>query len=174
MISGVFTLTKKLSKEQQELFDEFKVQFLNDNGIDWYEYQRKFKSDTWKIVVNESGKIDSFSKDCSSVFPLNLRVIEVNDLPANVRVNEPWFVNLETLTVFRDEKLLAAVIKQKLIDEASLLMLPLLQAEDDGDLTGDEADKIKSLRQYRIDLRRLDISKAPDIDWPCKPAIIDQ
>ncbi|XGI81203.1 tail fiber assembly protein [Enterobacter hormaechei] len=174
MISSVFKMTKDLCPEQRELSEKFKVLFLNDEaGMDWYEYQKKFKDDTWKIAVDKTGRIDSYSKDCSSIFPLNLIVVEVNELPEYIDVKEPWFVNLETLFVYRDEKSLAEITKKNRIDDVSLAMLPLIQAEEDNDLTEDESEKLKAYRQYRTELRRLDISNAPNIQWPSIPPFVD-
>ncbi|MGY9919558.1 tail fiber assembly protein, partial [Citrobacter freundii] len=36
----------------------------------------------------------------------------------------------------------------------------------DGDITGDELTELATLREVRTKLRRLDLSTAPDIDWP--------
>ncbi|EPC3501326.1 MULTISPECIES: tail fiber assembly protein [Enterobacteriaceae] len=42
----------------------------------------------------------------------------------------------------------------------------LTEAQDDGDITGDELTELATLREVRTKLRRLDLSTAPDIDWP--------
>ena len=42
----------------------------------------------------------------------------------------------------------------------------LTEAQDDGDITGDELTELATLREVRTKLRRLDLSKAPDINWP--------
>ncbi|ENT8809373.1 tail fiber assembly protein, partial [Citrobacter freundii] len=41
----------------------------------------------------------------------------------------------------------------------------LTEAQDDGDITGDELTELATLREVRTKLRRLDLSTAPDIDW---------
>ncbi|CCR01002.1 tail fiber assembly protein [Salmonella enterica subsp. enterica serovar Schwarzengrund] len=42
----------------------------------------------------------------------------------------------------------------------------LVEAQDDGDITSDELTELATLREVRTKLRRLDLSKAPDINWP--------
>ncbi|WP_229038570.1 tail fiber assembly protein [Salmonella enterica] len=45
----------------------------------------------------------------------------------------------------------------------------LVEAQDDGDITDAEQQELAALRDSRTKLRRLDLTKAPDIDWPdCK------
>ncbi len=53
---------------------------------------------------------------------------------------------------------------------ASVAISPLQDAVDLGDSTPEEETLLKKLKQYRVELNRLDISKAPDISWPVKPA----
>lgn len=45
----------------------------------------------------------------------------------------------------------------------------LVEAQDDDDITSDEEVELIALRAQRTKLRRLDISKAPNIDWPEMP-----
>lgn len=174
MISSVFRLTEDLTPVQKELAENYSVLFLNDeNGTDWYFYQKRFQDDTWKVVIDDQGRVFSLSKDCSSLFPQNLKVVEIEDLPSGFNIKEPWFINLDTLEVYRDEKYMAEEKLRKLTDDATRTMQPLIQAEEDGDLTDDESEKLRALRQYRTELRRLDVSNAPDIQWPSMPTFVD-
>lgn len=174
MISSVFRLTEDLTPVQKEMSENYSVLFLNDeSGTDWYVYQKRFQDDTWKVAVDEQGKVISLSQDCSSLFPQNLIVVEIEKLPSGFNMKEPWFINLDTLEVYRDEKYMAEEKLRKLTDDATLIMQPLIQAEEDGDLTEDESEKLRAYRQYRTELRRLDVSNAPNIHWPSIPTFVD-
>lgn len=42
----------------------------------------------------------------------------------------------------------------------------LTEAQDDGDITNDELTELAALRETRTKLRRLDLTIAPNIEWP--------
>ena len=42
----------------------------------------------------------------------------------------------------------------------------LEDAQKDGDISAEEEKELATLRAYRIALRRLDLSSAPDVNWP--------
>ena len=44
-------------------------------------------------------------------------------------------------------------------------------AQEDGDITAEEEAELTALRAYRTALRRLDLSTAPDINWPEVPDV---
>lgn len=60
--------------------------------------------------------------------------------------------------------------KSSLMTEAALAVSPLQDAVDLGDSNPAEEALLKSWKQYRVILNRLDLSKAPDISWPVKPS----
>lgn len=45
----------------------------------------------------------------------------------------------------------------------------LVEAQGDGDITSDELTELATLREVRTKLRRLDLTGAPDINWPEVP-----
>lgn len=62
-------------------------------------------------------------------------------------------------TVERDRRMAAVTAR----------ITELTEAQDDGDITDAEQQELAALRDSRTKLRRLDLTKAPDIDWPdCK------
>ncbi|ECC3316139.1 tail fiber assembly protein [Salmonella enterica subsp. enterica] len=42
----------------------------------------------------------------------------------------------------------------------------LMEAQDDNDITATELLELSALREYRTKLRRMDLTAAPDINWP--------
>lgn len=45
----------------------------------------------------------------------------------------------------------------------------LMEAQDDSDITATELLELTALREYRTKLRRMDLTAAPDINWPVYP-----
>ena len=53
--------------------------------------------------------------------------------------------------------------------KASLEIEMLSDAESDGSISDDEKELLAKWKAYRLALRRLDLSSAPDIIWPPVP-----
>ena len=83
-----------------------------------------------------------------------------NGLPTLVRPAAP---SQEQLIATANER------RNALLTDAAALMSPLQDAVDIDDATGDELASLKVWKKYRVALNRLDLSTAPDIDWPEVP-----
>lgn len=59
--------------------------------------------------------------------------------------------------------------KLRLLTNASVLMGPLQDAVDSEEASDAEKSSLAAWKKYRIQLNRLDVSKAPDITWPEPP-----
>ncbi|WP_448511308.1 tail fiber assembly protein, partial [Photorhabdus sp. MH8.4] len=59
--------------------------------------------------------------------------------------------------------------KQQFIVEASQQIAPLQDAVDLGIATQEEETALLVWKKYRVMLNRIDISLAPDIEWPEQP-----
>ena len=55
--------------------------------------------------------------------------------------------------------------------EANQKIAPLQAAFDVGIATDEELAKLKVWKTYFVLLSRVDVSKAPDVDWPKKPEV---
>lgn len=60
--------------------------------------------------------------------------------------------------------------REMLMAEANAAVTPLQDAVDIGDATDAETALLNAWKKYRVALNRLDLSAAPDIDWPEIPA----
>ncbi|HAT3770004.1 TPA: tail fiber assembly protein, partial [Citrobacter freundii] len=60
--------------------------------------------------------------------------------------------------------------KELRISEASAKISPLQDAVDLGMATDEEVVQLTEWKKYRVLLNRVDISKAPDINWQERPA----
>ncbi|MDC9748664.1 tail fiber assembly protein [Proteus mirabilis] len=59
--------------------------------------------------------------------------------------------------------------KASLIAEATIKISPLQDAVDIGNATDSEISMLRSWKEYRVNVNRVDSSLAPDIEWPQKP-----
>ncbi|MBH3072470.1 tail fiber assembly protein [Serratia marcescens] len=63
----------------------------------------------------------------------------------------------------------ATLRKARLIEDATYTIAPLQDALDMEIATDEEVNKLKVWKTYRVLLNRVDISVAPDVNWPIKP-----
>ncbi|MFK3934783.1 tail fiber assembly protein [Pantoea agglomerans] len=54
-------------------------------------------------------------------------------------------------------------------DEANRVIAPLQDAVDISIATDEEITRLAKWKRYRVELSRIDTSKAPDITWPVRP-----
>ncbi|PSY61267.1 DUF4376 domain-containing protein [Escherichia sp. 20412-1] len=76
---------------------------ISKDGQDWYECQKQFAEDTYKIAYDSDGIVRSISTDVSTLFPINLSVAEVETLPEGCDISGRWKYDngevVDTLTV---------------------------------------------------------------------------
>jgi Bacteriophage tail assembly protein len=66
----------------------------------------------------------------------------------------------------------AATTKSHFMTEANNRILPLQDAVDVDMATDEEKAELIKWKKYRVLLNRIDVSLAPDIEWPEKPLIV--
>lgn len=59
--------------------------------------------------------------------------------------------------------------KKELMSAAEAIIAPLSRAKSLGIATQDELSRLEAWEIYSVLLSRVDVSKAPDVDWPEKP-----
>ncbi|KDF47176.1 tail fiber assembly protein [Enterobacter kobei] len=64
----------------------------------------------------------------------------------------------------------AEITRAELFKEANIRITPLQDADELGIASEDEKERLACWKRYRVSLNRLDLSTAPDIDWPERPA----
>ncbi|ENN7401659.1 DUF4376 domain-containing protein [Escherichia coli] len=76
---------------------------ISEDGQDWYDCQKLFAEDTYKISYDSDGIICGITTDVSTLFPLNLSVAEVETLPDGCDISGRWKYDngevVDTLTV---------------------------------------------------------------------------
>ncbi|MDM3157332.1 MULTISPECIES: tail fiber assembly protein [Citrobacter] len=149
------------------------VMYLQDEkGNDWYEIRGLFdESTTLKIGYDDDGRVRTFTTDVNAFFPVNLSAVEVPATEENLRVTlgDDWFYKGGKLQQIRDYQSIAASERDRRMAEATTRINWLEAAQQDGDISADEEAELTALRAYRTTLRRLDLSVAPDINWPVRP-----
>ncbi|QLF80277.1 tail fiber assembly protein [Hafnia phage yong1] len=165
----------KLTEDEQQQASDFGVIFLcDDAGNDWYESQNQFAAETIKVMYAENGVICAISDDVSKLWPLNMSVAEVDSLPDGFLSDGKSWQFVEGVVVERvytnDELVEQAQLKKThLLEEATIAISPLERAVKYGMATDEEKAKLEAWERYSVLLSRVDVSKAPDVEWPEKP-----
>lgn len=158
-----------------KVIDGQNVLFLQDDkGNDWYDVIKLFdESKTLKIGYDDDGRVRTFTTNIHALFPVNLSVVELPATKANLRVTlgDDWFYKDGKLQQIRNYLADAEAERGNRMAEVTTRIDWLEDAQKDGDISSDEETELATLRAYRTALRRLDLSSAPDIDWPEVPDV---
>ncbi|MGC1010076.1 tail fiber assembly protein [Pantoea agglomerans] len=97
--------------------------------------------------------------------------VDITALPEqpdiNYRYNDGVFT--APLTDAENAELIASSRLAAEMDEANRAIVPLQDAVDIGIATDAEIARLAEWKRYRVELSRIDNSKAPDITWPVRP-----
>ncbi|EMK2610464.1 tail fiber assembly protein (plasmid) [Citrobacter freundii] len=146
----------------------------DDKGNDWYDVIELFdESKTLKIGYDDDGRVRTFTTNIHALFPVNLSVVELPATKANLRVTlgDDWFYKDGKLQQIRNYLADAEAERGNRMAEVTTRIDWLEDAQKDGDISSDEETELATLRAYRTALRRLDLSTAPDINWPEVPDV---
>lgn len=140
----------------------------DENGNDWYSVIDGFTPDTFKITYRDDGLIIGCEIDASGLFPVDLSVVEIApaDVPAELCPDGSWFYKNGKLQQIRDNLAQAETERNNRMAEVTTRIDWLEDAQKDGDISVSEETELAALRIYRTELRRLDLSSAPDVNWP--------
>lgn len=170
---GKFTPYIPDTTDRPKIIDGQNVMFLQDDkGNDWYDVVDLFdESTTLKVGYDEDGRVRTFTTNIHALFPVNLSVVELPATKANLRVTlgDDWFYKDGKLQQIRDYLADAEIERNSRMNEATVRINWLEDAQKDGDISAEEAAELAELRAYRTALRRLDLSAAPKINWPDAP-----
>ena len=162
--------------EQYQLTKPYDVTwFFSEDGKNWYEEQKKFASDTIKMVYTGDGRVVWVGKDVTGIEPRNASVIEVPDITANRRITAPgyWFYRNDEF-VF-DYKLKAEDERDALLKQVSIMTSEWEKDLLLGLISDEDREKLKAYRIYAKSLQALDFSTIADktsynaIEWPVSP-----
>lgn len=78
---------------------------ISEDGQDWYECQKLFADNTYKIMYDSDNIIRSVTTDVSTLFPLNMSVAEVETVPEGCDITGRWkYDNGEVVDTMTPEK----------------------------------------------------------------------
>lgn len=170
---GKFTPYIPDTTDRPKIIDGQNVLFLQDDkGNDWYDVIKLFdESKTLKIGYDDDGRVRTFTTNIHAFFPVNMSVVELPATKANLRVTlgDDWFYKDGKLQQIRNHLADAEAERNSRMADVTTRIDWLEDAQKDGDISADEEKELATLRDYRIALRRLDLTGAPDIDWPEVP-----
>lgn len=97
--------------------------------------------------------------------------VDITVLPVQPDVNYCYSDGVFTAPVTESENaaLIASSRLAAEMDEANRTIAPLQDAVDISIATDEEITRLTEWKRYRVELSRIDTSKAPDIEWPVKP-----
>lgn len=168
---------KNLKKYTPEEFflGENVIYLKDENGADWYGAQKLFSAKTVKLAYDMNGIICAMTHDVSMLWPIDLSVVELNTtkIPKGCMANGEWIYNGEKIIqrAYSSEELKASAAAEQSarIASAAKEIVPLQDAVDLDMATDTEKTRLTDWKKYRVMLNRLDITTAPDIDWPSAP-----
>ncbi|MGV6478763.1 tail fiber assembly protein [Pantoea agglomerans] len=158
------------------------VSFATDeNGVDWYESQKKFQSDTLKIIFNNEGVIVSMSHDVSALWPVGNSVAEValEEVPAGLSINGEWVFDgqkiLPRTTTLEEWQARAESMRQSLLIEAGDVTTDWRTELQLGILSDEDKSTLIEWMGYIKSVKKIDLSLVEDeatfdkVAWPKKP-----
>lgn len=154
--------------------------FLKDeDGNDWYEVQKRFATDTLKIAYTEAnGVINMAAMEADMLMPFDMSVTEVDagilsKVDIHSLIKGKWMLKdgkIQPRIYSVEEHREAAVrLKEEKQRQAEDKIAPLARAVKLGMATEEEKAALTRWETYSVLLNRVDISTAPDIDWPTPP-----
>lgn len=142
--------------------------FKDDRGRDWYDTRVSWKA---AVAVNESGLVCAFEHDVSRMTMVEGQTV-YEIIPGNVPdsvVGNYSYNGIEFNDVRPDASVVAMQEKNEKMQSATL-QISVLQDAIRLDMASDsDAELLKSWETYRVLLHKVDVSNAPEIDWPEMP-----
>jgi len=127
---------------------------------------------TYARIENQRvAEIVSLNVKPEKLYHPSLIWVDITALPEKPDVNYRYSDGVFTAPVTDAESavLIASSRLAAETEEASRIIAPLQDAIDISIATNEEITRLSEWKRYRVELSRIDVSKAPDISWPEKP-----
>ncbi|MDE7599685.1 tail fiber assembly protein [Enterobacter asburiae] len=147
--------------------------FQDIHGRDWYETLRYWKG---AISLDDAGIVIAYETDVSFMGMQegrNVYEVDPANVPANVLGNFK-FSDGAFIDIRPSDEDAARQKRADLMTDADKAIAPLQDAVDLGIASNEERELLLEWKKYRVQLNRVDVTKAPDIDWPVKPVSTKQ
>lgn len=139
----------------------------DEEGRCWYDLVDMFDDRTFKIVYcPKTGRVISFDKDASRLFPHDNNVIELEEVPDNFeadtwRINDLGELELNVSFIYRVNKDKQTALLRDAV--AHIMSLQMIK-----DLTPFETAELAALKEYVVEVKRVDLG-LHKIKWPDIP-----
>lgn len=127
---------------------------------------------TYARIENQRvAEIVSLNVKPEKLYHPSLIWVDITALPEQPDVNYQYSDGVFTAPVTEAENavLIASSQLAAEMDEANRTIAPLQDAVDISIATDAEIARLAEWKRYRVELSRIDTSKAPDITWPVRP-----
>lgn len=171
-----FTKAVPVTPEQQKL-SEMGVQFTVDaTGRCWYDIVNELREehkDEYIVSVNSDRRIVGWTKDPSSVFPVDCSVVVTNKIPPALQNNNgAWKFDFKAMAIVPDTAVETNAAQRRKDSELSAVSIEidtLKDAVEEEEATEAEIERLSALKKYRIALNRVNPEDGSSIKWPVKP-----
>jgi hypothetical protein len=145
----------------------------NDEGIDWYSISHDAErvSKNIYLLVDDEGNVSCASDRGEMHFPSGFNVYEMpkKSAPDGLIDKFDWMLK-EGKLIAPDTLVMDAMAKKgSLIATAEKTIEQLSRAVRLKMATDGEKSQLEDWEKYSVLLSRIDVSAAPDIDWPASP-----
>jgi len=142
----------------------------DEEGNDWYDSYPKFKKKYKFRYDTETGVITSVSENAGLMYVCGFSVADTDTLPDGFDVLGGWIYTGKKIIPNAEYLLKIAELQQgNLSAEAENRIKLLERVVRLGVATDAEKSSLQAWELYSIALSRLDISSAPNIEWPQVP-----
>jgi len=127
---------------------------------------------TYARIENQRvAEIVSLDMQPKKLYHPSLVWVDITSLPEQPDINYNYSDGVFTAPVTDAENavLIASSRLAAEMDEANRVIAPLQDAVDIGIAADAEITRLAEWKRYRVELSRIDTSKAPDIKWPVRP-----
>lgn len=124
-----------------------------------------------RIEDQRVAEIVSLNVKPEKLYHPSLVWVDITTLPEQPDVNYQYSDGVFTAPVTDAEnaELIASSRLAAKMDEANRTIVPLQDAVDISIAIDAEIARLSEWKRYRVELSRIDTSKAPDITWPVRP-----
>lgn len=124
-----------------------------------------------RIEDQRVAEIVSLNVKPEKLYHPSLVWVDITTLPEQPDVNYQYSDGVFTAPI-TDAENAALIASSRLaveMDEANRSIAPLQDAADISIATDEETTRLSKWKRYRVELSRIDTSKAPNIEWPVSP-----
>jgi hypothetical protein len=147
--------------------------FEDENGTDWYELRdREWQGENCFIAVGADGFVSTWAENPNFLtLSEGVSIYEMDSaaLPEDISTLAYRYQDGQFIPFVQSAAEVAEQHKNALLSQATAAIAPLQDAVDIDDVTDAERERLKAWKTFRVALNRLDLSAAPDIDWPAVP-----